>query len=141
MESISACLCGMTLSAVSNKTWLNVEVTLNSWNRVECRIASAGTVVHGSTQPNGNSIGIRKRLACTRVSYVNFVRNTEVETYRERARHIRLGLAGRAVHGKAQGRAPTAAEVSPLCDRSGGDPVRRRGTSGRARAGRLDAGR
>src|SRR5262249_20770676 len=75
----------MTLSAVSNKTWLNVEVTLNSWNRVECRIASAGTAVHGSTQLNGNSIGIRKRLACTRVSYVNFARNTEGETYREQA--------------------------------------------------------
>ena len=30
---------------------------------------------------------------------------------------------------------------SPLCDRSGGDPVRRRGTSGRARAWCLDAGR
>ena len=37
--SISACLSGMTLSAVSNKTWLNVEVTLNSSNRVECCIA------------------------------------------------------------------------------------------------------
>src|SRR6266516_957007 len=83
MESISACLSGMTLSAVSNKTWLNVEVTLNSWNRVECRIASAGTAVHGATQLNGNSIGIRKRLACTRVSYVNFARNTEGETYIE----------------------------------------------------------
>jgi len=34
--SISACLSGVTLSAVSNKTWLNVEVTLNSSNRVEC---------------------------------------------------------------------------------------------------------
>src|SRR6266699_5391109 len=76
MESISACLSGMTLSAVSNKSWLNVEVTLNSWNRVECRIASAGTAVHGSTQLNRNSIGIRKRLACTRVWYVNFARNT-----------------------------------------------------------------
>src|SRR5262249_7214859 len=51
-----------------------VKVTLNSWNRVECRIASAGTAVHGSTQLNGNSIGIRKRLACMRVSYVNFAR-------------------------------------------------------------------
>src|SRR5215470_17283854 len=29
----------MTLSAVSNRTWLNVEVTLNSSNRVECCIA------------------------------------------------------------------------------------------------------
>jgi len=27
------------------------------------------------------TIGIRKRLACTRVSYVNFARNTEGETY------------------------------------------------------------
>src|SRR5215470_20099434 len=104
MESISACLSGMTLSAVSNKTWLNVEVTLNSWNRVECRIASAGTVVHGSTQPNGNSIGIRKRLACTRVSYVNFVRNTEGETYRDRAPAIRLRRTRRVVHRHAQGR-------------------------------------
>src|SRR5215471_4285540 len=62
----------MTLSAVSNKTWLNVEVTLNSSNRVVCRIASAGTAVHGSIQLKGNSIGIRKRLVCTRVSYVTF---------------------------------------------------------------------
>src|SRR5262245_22770591 len=30
MESISACQSGMTLSTVSNKTWLNVEATLNS---------------------------------------------------------------------------------------------------------------
>src|SRR5258708_13981637 len=96
----------MTLSAVSNKTWLNVEVTLNSWNRVECSIASAGTAVHGSTQLNGSSIGIRKRLACTRVSYINFVRNTEGETYRERAPTIRLRHTRRAVHGKAQGRDP-----------------------------------
>src|SRR5215831_17009169 len=103
----------MTLSAVSNKTWLNVAVTLNSWNRVECSIASAGTAVHGSIQLNENSIGIRKRLACTRVLYVNFARSTEGES--------------RAVHGKAQGRPTTAAALSPLCDRSGGDPVRRRG--------------
>jgi len=75
--SIFACPSGLTLSVVSNKTWLNVEVTLNSSNRVVCRIASAGMAVHGSTQLNGNSIGIRKRLACTRVSYVNFARNTE----------------------------------------------------------------
>jgi hypothetical protein len=47
----------------------------------------------------------------------------------------------RAVHGQAQGRATTAAALSPLCDRSGGDSVRRRGASGRARARRLDAGR
>ena len=83
--SISACLSGMTLSDGSNKTWLNVEVTLNSWNRIECSIASAGTAVHGPTQLNGNSIGIRKRLVCMRVSYVNFARNTEGETYRDRA--------------------------------------------------------
>src|SRR5262245_46195307 len=51
---------------------------------------SAGTAVHGSTQLNGNSIGIRKRLACTRVSYVNFARNMEGETYRDRAPAIRL---------------------------------------------------
>src|SRR5712691_11441593 len=140
MENISACLSGMTLSAVSNKTWLNVEVTLNSWSRVECRIASAGTAVHGSTQLNGNSIGIRNRLACTRVSYVNFARNTEGETYRERVPTIRLRHTRRVVHAKAQGRTTTAA-LSPLCDCSGGDPVRRRGTSGRAHAGCLDAGR
>src|SRR5262245_66379959 len=87
----------MTLSAVSNKTWLNVEVTLNSSNRVVCRIASTGTAVHGSIQLNGNSIGIRKRLACTRVSYVNFARSTEGETYRERAPAIRLRRSRRAV--------------------------------------------
>ena len=34
--SIFACPSGLTLSVVSNKTWLNVEVTLNSSNRVEC---------------------------------------------------------------------------------------------------------
>ena len=33
---------GMTLSTVSNKTWPNVEETLNSWNRAKCSIASAG---------------------------------------------------------------------------------------------------
>ena len=129
------------LSAVSNETWLNVEVTLNSSNRVVCRIASAGTAVHGSIQPNGNSIGIRKRLVCMRVSYVNFVRNTEGETYKERAPTIRLRHTRRAIHGEAQGRSTTAAALSPLCDRSGGDPVRYRGTSGRACAGCLDAGR
>src|SRR5262249_6650506 len=131
----------MTLSAVSNKTWLNVEVTLNSWNRIECSIASAGTAVHGSIQLNENSIGIRKRLACTRVLYVNFARSTEGETYRDRAPAIRLRRSCRAVHGKAQGRPTTAAALSPLCDRSGGDPVRRRGAAGCTRAGRLDAGR
>ena len=47
--SIFACPSGLTLSVVSNKTWLNVEVTLNSSNRVVCRIASAGMAVHGST--------------------------------------------------------------------------------------------
>src|SRR5215472_2562530 len=140
MEVISACLFGLTLSAVSNKTWLNVEVTLNSSNRVVCRIASAGTAVHGSIQLNGNSIGIRKRLACMRVSYANFARSTEGETYRDQTPAIRLRRSRRAVHGKAQGRATTAAALSPLCDRSGGDPVRRRGAAGR-RAGRLDAGR
>ena len=75
----------------------------------------------------------RKRLACTRVSYVNFARNTEGETYRERVPTIRLRQTRRVVHAKAQGRTTTAA-LSPLCDRSGGDPVRRRGTSSRARA-------
>src|SRR5262249_11792154 len=84
----------MTLSAVSNKTWLNVEVTLNSSNRVVCRIASAGTAMHGSIQLNGNSIGIRKRLACTRVSYVNFARSTEGETYRDQAPAIRPATSG-----------------------------------------------
>ena len=111
----------MTLSAVSNKTWLNVEVTLNSWNRVEYSIASAGTAVHGSTQLNGNSIGIRKRLACTRVSYVNFARNTEGETYRDRAPAIRLRRTRRVVHRHAQGRGAAATKLSSLRDSSGGD--------------------
>src|SRR5262245_1574285 len=87
----------MILSAVSNKTWLNVEVTLNSWNRVVCRIASAGTAVHGSIQLNGNSIGIRKRLECTRVSYVNFARSTEGE----RAARARTEEKQRKKEGKA----------------------------------------
>ena len=34
-------------------------------------------MTRGSTQLNGRSIGTRKRLACTRVSYANFARNTE----------------------------------------------------------------
>jgi hypothetical protein len=96
--------------------------------------------VHGSIQLNGNSIGIRKRLACTRVSYVNSARSTEGETYRDQAPAIRLRRSRRAVHAKAQGWATTVAALSPLCDGSGGDPVRRRGAAGR-RAGRLDAGR
>lgn len=44
---------------------------------LECSIASAGMAAPGSTQLNGKSIGTRKRLACTRVSYANFARNTE----------------------------------------------------------------
>ena len=75
-KGISVCLSGMTLFTASNRTWLNVELILNSWNRAECSIASAGTVVHGSTQLNGKSIGTRKRSACT-VSYANFARNAE----------------------------------------------------------------
>src|SRR6516164_8252732 len=67
----------MTLFTVSNKTWLNVEGTLNSWNRGKYSIASARGMTRGSTQLNGKSIGTRKRLACTRVSYANFARNTE----------------------------------------------------------------
>src|SRR5262249_52383061 len=68
----------MTLFTVSNKTWLNVEGTLNSWNRAKCSIiASARGMTRGSTQLNGKSIGTRKRLACTGVSYANFARNTE----------------------------------------------------------------
>src|SRR5215471_18836787 len=43
----------------------------------KCSIASAGMAARGSTQLNGKSIGTRKRLACTRVSYANFARNTE----------------------------------------------------------------
>ena len=43
--------------------------TLNSWNRAKCSIASARMAARGSTQLNGKSIGTRKRLACTRVSY------------------------------------------------------------------------
>src|SRR5262249_55586693 len=98
----------MTLSAVSNKTWLNVEVILNSSNRVVCRIASAGTAVHGSIQLNGNSIGIRKQLECTRVSYVTFARSRGGETYRDQPPAIRLRRSRRAVHAKAQGQATTA---------------------------------
>src|SRR5262245_29214878 len=67
----------MTLFTVSNKAWLNVEGTLNSWNRAKCSIASAGMAARGSTQLNGKSIGTRKLLACTRVSYANFARNME----------------------------------------------------------------
>src|SRR5262249_28430386 len=131
----------MTLSAVSNRTWLNVEVTLNSWNGVECGMArrrDGGAWVdttQGELDWHKKTIGM----------YEGLVRKLRAEhggeTYRERAPTIRLRHTRRAVHGKAQGRTPTAAEVSPLCDVSGGDPVRRRGTSGRARAGRLDAGR
>ncbi len=62
------------------------------------------------------------------------------DLYRERVPTIRLRHTRRVVHAKAQGRTTTAA-LSPLCDCSGGDPVRRRGTSGRAHAGCLDAGR
>src|SRR6516225_4034303 len=43
----------MTLFTVSNKTWLNVEGTLNSWNRAKCSIASARGMTRGSTQLNG----------------------------------------------------------------------------------------
>src|SRR5262249_14593670 len=82
-----------------------------------------------------------KRLACTRVSYVNFARSTEGETYRDQTPAIRLRRSRRAVHGKAQRRPTTAAALSPLCDRSGGDPVRRRGAAGRTRVGRPDEGR
>jgi hypothetical protein len=42
MKGISTCPSGMSLFAVSNKTWLNVEGTLNSWNQANCSIASAG---------------------------------------------------------------------------------------------------
>ena len=44
---------------------------------LECSIASAGMAARGSTQLNGKSIGTRKLLACTRVSYANFARNME----------------------------------------------------------------
>ena len=37
MRSVPSYLSGMTLFTVSNKTWLNVEGTLNSWNRAKCR--------------------------------------------------------------------------------------------------------
>jgi hypothetical protein len=76
-KGICTCPSGMNLSTVSNKTWPSVEETLNSWNRAKCSIASAGAVAHGSTQPNRKSIGIKKRLACTMVSYANFARNME----------------------------------------------------------------
>src|SRR5262249_17420516 len=45
--------------------------------RAKCSIASARGMTRGSTQLNGKSIGTRKRLACTGVSYANFARNTE----------------------------------------------------------------
>src|SRR5262245_9852165 len=67
----------MTLFTVSNKTWLNVEGTLNSWNRAKCSMGIEGGRTRGSTKLDGKSIGTRKRLACTRVSYANFARNTE----------------------------------------------------------------
>src|SRR5262245_46229559 len=121
----------MTLSAVSNKSWLNVEVTVISSNRVVCRVASHVPAGPGSIPGNGHPIGIRKRLAGTRVSYVNVARSTEGETYRDQAPAIRLRRSRRAVHGKAQGWPTTAAALSPLCDRSGGDPVRHRGAAGR----------
>jgi hypothetical protein len=50
----------MTLFTVSNKTWLNVEGTLNSWNWAKCSIASARGMTRGSIQLNGKSIGTRK---------------------------------------------------------------------------------
>jgi hypothetical protein len=77
MKGISTCPSGMSLFAVSNKTWLNVEGTLNSWNQAKCSIASAGAMTHGSIQLNGKSIGTRKRLACMRILYANSARNTE----------------------------------------------------------------
>jgi hypothetical protein len=77
VRSVPSCLSGMTLFTVSNKTWLNVEGTLSSWSRAKCSIANAGMAARGSTQLNGKSIGTRKRLACTRVSYANFARITE----------------------------------------------------------------
>ena len=49
MRSVPSRLSGMTLFTVSNTTWLNVEGTLNSWNRAKCSIASAGAVARGST--------------------------------------------------------------------------------------------
>ena len=76
-KGICACPSRMNLSTVSNKTWPSVEETLNSWNRANCIIASAGAVAHGSIQLNRKSIGIKKRLACTMVSYANFARNME----------------------------------------------------------------
>src|SRR5262249_43954593 len=82
----------------------------------------------------------KKTIGMYGVSYVNFARSTEGETYRDQAPAIRLRRSRRAVRCKAQGWPTTAAALSPLCDRSGGDPVRCRGATGR-RAGRLDAGR
>src|SRR6516225_10627728 len=76
-KGIHACPSGLTLFTVSNNTWLNVKRTLSSWSRAKCSIASAGMAARGSTQLNGKSIGTRKRLACTGVSYANFARNTE----------------------------------------------------------------
>src|SRR5262249_55377715 len=93
----------MTLSAVSNKTWLNVEVILNSWNRVVCRIASAGTAVHGSIQLNGNSIGIRKRLACTRVSSANFAGSREGRLIEPEPRPFDYGVPAELFMAKRKG--------------------------------------
>ena len=57
-------------------------------------------MVHGSTQLNGNSIGIRKRLACTRVSYVNFARNTEGRLIESEPRPFDYGIPAELFMGK-----------------------------------------
>ena len=60
-------------------------------------------MVHGSTQLNGNSIGIRKRLACTRVSYVNFARNTEGRLIESEPRPFDYGIPAELFMGKRKG--------------------------------------
>src|SRR6516225_3112055 len=102
--------------------------------RVNVVIAFSGTWasiknVQGRTHPI--------RRPCDR----DLARRALSRSARCRLRGPGLRHTRRAVHGQAQGRGTTAAKLSPLCDRSGGDPVRYRGTSGRARAGCLDAGR
>src|SRR5262249_41930851 len=80
--------------------------------------------------PPGRAL-MRKRAGTSICRYMPGDRETATFDY---------GVTRQVVHGQAQGRAATAAALSSLCDRSGGDSVRRRGTSGRARVGRLDAG-
>src|SRR5262249_58501749 len=60
----------------------------------------------------------KKTIGMYGVSYVNFARSTQGETYRDQTPAIRLRRSRRAVRCKAQGWPTTAAALSPLCDRS-----------------------